>query len=329
MEIEKEDYVGRNLAKSADQRRTETPKTGGLTKICYLWGHHTPASTHPFPATAVINYLRKKLAKRKRKRTFQEYGHRVDQFRVEGIGEVDYAQWLHPSVKPDTVRDENVRFYQQLARPGSMIIDIGAHTGDTTVPMALAVGKAGLVLALEPNRYAFKILEKNAQLNPALTNIVPLCLAATATEGAFDFNYSDASFCNGGFLSQIDKQRHGHPYVLSVQGVNLQDLLQQRYAEYLPKLDLLKIDAEGYDKEILKTLPDILENYRPSLMVECYKRLNGAERAELYDVITHHGYELFRLENFEESGTRVPIEKANMNDEKHFEMLALHPQKAE
>lgn len=275
----------------------------------------------------MINYIQKKIAKRKRKRTFQEYGYLVDKFQVDGIGEVEYAQWLHPSVRPTQVTASNVRFYQQLARPGSMIIDIGAHAGDTTVPMALAAGKNGMVLALEPNQYVYEVLKKNAQLNPDLTNIIPLCLAATEEDGEFAFNYSDASFCNGGYLSQIEKQRHGHAYTLKVRGINLQRLLQQQYSEYLPKLDLLKIDAEGYDKEILKTIPDILKNYRPNLMVECYKRLNHAERAELYEVITQHGYDLFRLDNFEDNGARIPVRKENMNDEKHFEILAIHPTK--
>ncbi|MGB3851210.1 MAG: FkbM family methyltransferase [Tunicatimonas sp.] len=275
----------------------------------------------------MIKYLQEKLAKRARKRTFREYGHRVDELQIPDFGEIDYAQWLHPSVKSTAFTDAHVRFYQQLARPGSMIIDIGAHSGDTTVPMALAVGKQGLVLALEPNRYVFKVLEKNAQLNPTLTNIVPLCYAATEAEGEFSFNYSDASFCNGGFLSQIEKQRHGHPYTLTVKGVNLQTLLQEQYAELLPTLDLIKIDAEGYDKEILKTIPDVLKRHRPNLMVECYKRLSNSERSELYDVITQYGYELFRLENFEATGDRVRVSKDNMNDEKHFEMLALHPKR--
>ena len=276
----------------------------------------------------MINYIQKKLAKRKRKRTFQEYGHKIDQFEIEGIGTIDYAQWLHPSVTPTVVTKANVQFYQSLAKPGSMIIDIGAHTGDTSVPMALAVEKEGLVLALEPNHYVFKILEKNAQLNLQLTNIIPLCVASTEEEGEFEFNYSDASFCNGGFLSQIKKQRHGHPYTLTVKGTNLQKLLLERYEKDLPRLDLIKVDAEGYDKEILRTIPRILEKYRPNLLVECYKRLNGAERDDLYEAITQHGYELFKLENFEQGGSRTRIRKANMSDEKHFEMLAVHPSKA-
>ena len=34
---------------------------------------------------------------------------------------------------------------------------IGAHIGDTTLPIALAAGKKGFVLALEPNPYVFHV----------------------------------------------------------------------------------------------------------------------------------------------------------------------------
>ena len=89
-------------------------------------------------------------------------------------------------------------------------------------------------------------------------------------------------------------------------------------------LGLIKIDAEGYDKEILKTLPLILEKYRPNLMIECYKKLTPAERSESYDIVIDSGYKLYYLENFEDDGKKVEISKDQMNDQKHFEMLAIH-----
>ena len=54
---------------------------------------------------------------------------------------------------------------RKFLSPGDVAIDIGAHTGDSTIPIALAVGKQGCVLALEPNRYVFPVLQKNAELN--------------------------------------------------------------------------------------------------------------------------------------------------------------------
>jgi FkbM family methyltransferase len=271
----------------------------------------------------MIDFIKKKIERLKLKKTFKEYGYEIKNFDIEGIGTVEYAQWLHPFESAKEVTNSNINFYRKLARPGAMIIDIGAHTGDTTVPMALAVGKAGLVLALEPNKYVYKILEKNATLNRAHTNIIPVCFAATAADGDFVFNYSDASFNNGGFLSEIHSKKHHHNYTLDVRGRNLQSYLFDNFSAELEKLELIKVDAEGYDKEILKTIPDILARYKPNLMVECYKRLDQNERFELFDIITGHGYTLFYLENFEESGNKIPVERGNMMDRRHFEMMAI------
>jgi FkbM family methyltransferase len=274
-----------------------------------------------------MNLIRKVLEKRRLKRTFNEYGFEIKKFEIAGLGTVEYAQWLHPFEQPKQITKSNVDFYKQITVPAGMVIDIGAHTGDTTVPMALAVGKSGLVLGLEPNKYVFKILEKNSNLNADKTNIEPLCFAATKEEGVFKFNYSDASFCNGGFLSQIENKNHKHNYVLEVTGKNLQDFLFTKYAEKLEHVCLVKIDAEGYDKEIIKTIPIILDRYKPNLMIECYKRLNTDERYELFDLVTAHGYKLYYLQNFEDFGHLETINRTDMILREHFEILATHQSK--
>lgn len=275
----------------------------------------------------MISFIKRKLAKAKQRKTFQEYGTHIDVFQVEGYGKVEFAQWEHPFEKPKAITKSNIEFYKKLASKGGLIIDIGAHGGDTTVPMALAVEKEGLVLGFEPNRFVFKVLEENAALNPSQTNIDAYCLAITEDPGKFEFNYSDASFCNGGFLSEIENQRHNHPYTLEVEGVNLEAFMAEKYPEELKNLDLLKIDAEGYDKEILRTIPNILKDQKPNLMVECYKKLSQEERDELYSVLDQNGYELYRLDNFEDNGEKVRIFKDNMSDEKHFEILGIHKER--
>lgn len=272
----------------------------------------------------MLKFIKRKLEKKKVKNTFKEYGYEVKDFTIDHIGEVQYAQWLHPFEKPKELTYDHVLFYKKLCKEGDLIVDIGAHSGDTTVPMALAVGKEGLVLGIEPNKYVYKILEKNASLNKDKTNIISLCFAATAEDGEFSFNYSDASFCNGGFLSQIENSAHKHNYELEVVGKNLQNYLQENHLDRLKNCSLVKIDAEGYDKEILKTIPEILNNYKPALMVECYKKLNQKERDELFDVLEGFNYDLFYLEDFEAKNELRKILKENMNDEKHFEILGLH-----
>jgi hypothetical protein len=78
----------------------------------------------------MINYIKRKLEKLKQKKTFLEYGYEIKTFKIDGIGTVDYAQWLHPFEQPKVITNSNVNFYKRLAKPGAMVIDIGGHTGD-------------------------------------------------------------------------------------------------------------------------------------------------------------------------------------------------------
>jgi FkbM family methyltransferase len=274
----------------------------------------------------MFSKLMKQFRNSSQKKVFSEYGYKIDSFSLEKFPAVEFAQWQHPLCEPFRLRDSSVDFYRALVKPGDFIIDIGAHLGDTTVPMALAAGKQGCVLALEPNRYVFKILEKNASLNAGLTNIIPLNIAATADDGQFSFNYSDASFCNGGFLSQREKLDQHHKYALQVEGRNLEKILEKEYAAFLPKLSLIKIDAEGYDKEIIKTLSHTISTYRPKLLSECNQFLTKAEREELYDVMTRFNYKLYKIEEDDTTAfiavNEKPLAKEDMMKHKHFDILA-------
>jgi len=274
----------------------------------------------------MFDYIKRKIARHKQKRTFSEYGYTINSFEISeyGMGNVDYAQWNHPSESKKTIDDSLVRFYGKIIKRGSMVIDIGAHTGDTTVPMALVAGKGGLVLALEPNPYVYKILQKNSTLNVQNTNIIPLCFAATAEDGEYEFNYSDASYCNGGFLSQNHNQRHRHNFTLKVKGVNLEHYLFEHHNEDIARLSLIKIDAEGYDAKILQTLQNVVTTYKPALLIECYKLLTAEERSFLYDLVDGYGYDLFFIHNFTDKTEFKKLEKKNMSDRKHFDMLAIH-----
>jgi len=271
----------------------------------------------------MFEYIKKKIDKIKSKRSLHEYGYQVNSFELAKDGKIDYAQWLHPYESEKQITQEMVQFYGSFAPLGSFIIDIGAHTGDTAVPMAAAVGSAGMVLALEPNPYVFKILEKNAALNRDKTNIIPLNFAATAADGSFEFNYSDASFCNGGFLQSIENKNHGHKYTLQVQGKNLANYLHKNYPEKLSSLRLVKVDAEGYDKEILKSILPILQKYKPHIISECNQNLTHAERTELFDLIHGMGYEIFKLDGFENKDAKTLISSASqMNQWRHFDLIA-------
>jgi FkbM family methyltransferase len=140
----------------------------------------------------------------------------------------------------------------------------------------------------------FKVLQVNAGLNRVRSRIEPLNFAATEAEGTFEFHYWDASFGNGGYLSRLHNQRHGHRYPLRVAGRNLESYLREHHADRLDRLALVKTDAEGYDRQVLESMRGLLVQRRPFVVCEVHKKLDDQERRALYDVLAQCGFLVHR-----------------------------------
>ncbi|MBX3433091.1 MAG: FkbM family methyltransferase [Pirellulales bacterium] len=263
-----------------------------------------------------------RLFRRRPEVPFAEWGHEVRDFHLPHDGRVQYAQWLHPYETPKTIDPAEVAGLRRFIRPGDFVIDVGAHTGDTTVPLALAAGASGCVLALEPNPHVFNVLAVNAALNRDKTRIEPRCYAATEEPGQFVFHYSDASFCNGGFKSQQRWKLFRRKYPLTVEGRPLAEVLRNEFASRLPRLSFVKVDAEGYDRAVLASILPILREYRPVIRTEVFRKLVARERHELFELLADNGYSVHRFQGgAAPEGERVA--KADMTAAKHFDLLAI------
>jgi FkbM family methyltransferase len=223
------------------------------------------------------------------------YGHKIKRFDLSGDGNIEYAQWLHPHETEKEITQQSLDELRKFLSPGDVAIDIGAHTGDSTVPIALAVGKTGCVFALEPNRYVFPVLKINAELNAAKTNIVPLMFAATPEDAEMEFQYSDSGYCNGGRFEGMSKWLHGHPFKLAVQGKNLQSFLNENYPQLAPGIRYIKIDTEGYEAAVLQSISGLISQCKPFMKVEVYRKLDDAQRRALYRSIAAYGYEIYKI----------------------------------
>lgn len=270
----------------------------------------------------MLGALARRIQRHRDRRTFREYGHVVKRFELEREGAVEYAQWLHPFEKPKTIAQADVDGWRHFLGDGDLAIDVGAHTGDTTIPMALACGPAGLVVAVEPNLHVFRVLEANARLNEHRGHILPWNVAATESDGEFEFHYWDASFGNGGYLSRLHNQRHGHHYPLRVTGRNLESELRARIPDRLPALKLIKTDAEGYDAAVLRSMRRLIDETRPVLVCEVHKKLDDGERLALWEELARPGYRFHRYAG----GARPVGEEIGRTDLRrwpHFDLVAI------
>jgi FkbM family methyltransferase len=263
----------------------------------------------------------KRLLRRKA-RPSGEYGCEVRQFLLPRDGLIQYAQWLHPFESPKPVTQDALDGVRRFVSTGDFVIDIGAHTGDTTLPLAMAAGANGCALALEPNPYVFKVLAKNASLNRDRTKIVARCFAATEQDGQFVFHYSDAGFCNGGLTTGRRWPFHRRLHPLTVQGRNLLTVLRSEFANWLPKLSYVKVDAEGHDRAILASILPVLRESRPVIRAEVFRGLSAVERFALHQFFTDLGYRVHRYA--EGAGPPGPrLEHGDMTRAKHFDILAM------
>ncbi len=260
----------------------------------------------------MFKYFRDSFARKKARRFTREYPAKLSEFELKDMGTIEFATWDNPLAPAISLTSDLVRFYKQFINEGDLIIDIGANIGDTTVPMALCAGKTGLTLAFDPNPFVFKILQKNATLNTNKVNIFPLRYAISEEEEDFFFISSEASFGNGG-ISRTRESIHGKfVYPEKIKGINLSEFLKREYPQWLQKLSFIKIDTEGYDKEIIKSISDLISASKPVIIAESFDKSTPAEKMELYDSIAKHNYEIFYFADFD---IAAPVIKINSRSE--------------
>ena len=148
-----------------------------------------------------------------------------------------------------------VRLLQQVLRPGMTAMDVGANIGVLDGPHGEGGRALGRVLAVEPQRQLYQVLNGNLALN-GLQNVMTMlgCMGA-AVGGALmpapDFR------AQGINLGRLSPGEVGEPVpVATVDGLGL------------PELHLVKIDVEGMELEVLRGAAGTIARCRPTLYVE-------------------------------------------------------------
>ena len=168
----------------------------------------------------------------------------------------------------------------------------------------------------------FPVLQKNSELNAAKTHIIPLMFAATPEDAEMEFQYSDSGFCNGGRFQGMSRWMHGHAFRLKVQGRNVHALLRKEYPELLPRIRFIKMDTEGYESEVLRSLDSLLKETKPFLKVEVYRKLDDAQRRELFQIIAGHHYTIHKIaDDGYEVGERLT--EQDLSKWRHFDIFCV------
>lgn len=146
---------------------------------------------------------------------------------------------------------------------GATAVDVGANAGWHTLLMARLVGPRGRVLAVEPNPSVREYLRRNVALNRfGQVEIVGAALAETP--GALNFVAPDADHA----ASASGYVVAGGPVPSDAVRVEASTLDILAAEKKLDRLDLIKIDAEGFEWPILQGAQTVIERFRPYIIFE-------------------------------------------------------------
>lgn len=175
-------------------------------------------------------------------------------------------------------------------RPGSVVVDAGAHLGCWTIPMLRAVGEGGTVISYEPDPEIAECLHLNVskEINDlgrrVSSDIRQCCLSDKPASLGFMRNLDNRG---GSGISQYRLERAYIEY-LEVAVESLDSLM----AEY-PKVDILKLDIEGEELNALKSGANLLDRDHPVMFIEanphCFES-RGQTLEEARSWIEEHGY---------------------------------------
>ena len=171
---------------------------------------------------------------------------------------------------------------------GSMAIDVGANVGVFTIPLALATGPTGSVLAVEALPDNVARLRENLDFN-GISNVRVEARAAGSREGVACLRISDDPAYGSTSAEYVfkDTGRTGQ--------VPVSRLDELWAAVGRPEVSVLKVDVEGGEIDVLRGAVELLREHHPATLVEADSTSRVGAVAEF---LTTFGYELSRIPRF-------------------------------
>lgn len=178
---------------------------------------------------------------------------------------------------------------------GGVALDVGANVGLLTMVMAQAAGERGRVIAVEPYPGVFRRLSQNLRLN-GLERVALYPCALGEKPGRAILHCPAKNAANQGCATFASRTQAPLSEDLEVEVKTLDQVVQR---EGLARLDLLKIDTEGWDFFVLKGGEKSIGTFRPAILFEYMKpgwTEGGASLKNAVDWLGRFHYRLFAIQ---------------------------------
>jgi FkbM family methyltransferase len=200
-----------------------------------------------------------------------------------------------------------------LVNPDFTILDIGTNIGSTLLQFANLTNEKGKVFGFEPDPINYKECVKNIGLNN-FKNITVENIGLGNEKGSFNL-VVDTETNRGGNRISFDNETQKSSTIINVE--RLDDWIQNKN---ISKVDLIKIDVEGFEMNVLKGGLETIKKFKPLLFIELddnnLKQV-GSTAEELIEFLEDLGYSI------KHSETGKKITKNSDFVSCHFDLIAV------
>jgi FkbM family methyltransferase len=194
---------------------------------------------------------------------------------------LDSSTWLGQVIKNNTFEIEVTDFIRNYLKENkdSVCVDVGANIGYYTVLMSHLSKK---VFAFEPTTKYFSILKQSCEKNN-LNNCILTKKAVSNENNIFNLPIFEQSATFHDSTNSVPES------VESVETILLDNFINE-------KINLIKIDCDGHDPFVLYGGKNVIEKYKPIIVIEvawdCYEKA-GIDLDLFYKHIIDIGYIMF------------------------------------
>jgi FkbM family methyltransferase len=154
---------------------------------------------------------------------------------------------------------EDRQYLYPLVGKEMTILDIGTNIGETLLHFASRAGTNGCVYGFEPVEYNFEKCKSNIQLN-GFSNVKVFPYALSDKNETLYFT-SSSNQNSGGIYMMKDSAPQSYP----VTAMTLDAFIA---AENITKIDLIKMDVEGFETNVLIGGMESIRKFEPVLFIE-------------------------------------------------------------
>ncbi len=177
--------------------------------------------------------------------------------------------WLDPlnhlgmSLAEGPFEEPVMRIMEKYLGPGAVFLDVGANEGVHSVYAARLVGAAGTVLAVEPQSRLHAVLDRNFALNGLRNYRLWACALSDHDDATLLLNLYPG--LNTGSSSVVARCR----FCRALERVRTKTASALIAESGVDRVDLVKVDVEGYEPEVVHgLLPALRERRVRALMVD-------------------------------------------------------------